>query len=169
MSPYSSQQIADWFIARSRAELRLDDSAEQITNIKLNKLMYFTQGIYLALYDEKLFDDRFYASELGPISNEMHKKYQGKDIPELDGCISDDRAIQLARNYDQILSDIRAAEVLNTTWYEFGDYTASELVTISHDKDGPWAKVYKKGKFWIPINDEDIKRYFKDSVIECHV
>ena len=73
----------------------------------------------------------------------------------------------MASNYDQILSDKKAAEVLNTTWYEFGDYTASELVKISHDKDGPWAKVYKKGKRWIPINDDDIEKYFKDSVIEC--
>lgn len=169
MSPYSSKQILDWFIARDRAELCLGDSAEQITNIKANMLMYFAQGIYLALYDERLFDDQFYAFRHGLAVGKIHDKYRGRDIPELKNDVSDERAIQLANNYDQILSDTRATEVLNTTWYELGDYTDSELITISHDKDGPWAKVYKKGKFWIPINDDDIERYFKNSVIECHV
>lgn len=42
---YSSQQIADWFIARNRAEMRLDESAEPITNMKLQKLMFFAQEI----------------------------------------------------------------------------------------------------------------------------
>lgn len=164
---YSSQQIADWFIARSRAELRLDDSAEPITNMKLNKLMYFAQGIYLALYDERLFDDEFYAFEHGPIVGKMHDKYRGKDIPELNDSISDDRAIQLANNYDHILSDKKAAEVLDATWQEYGKYTASYLRKISHDDKGPWAKVYNRNKLWTPMSDNDIEEYFKDFVVEC--
>lgn len=164
---YNSDQIADWFIARNRADLCLGNSAEPINNMKLNKLMYFAQGIYLALYDERLFDDLFYAFELGPISNKIHTKYREKDITKLYDCVSYKKAVQLASNYDQIFSDKKVSEVLNATWHEFGNYTASELVTISCDKDGPWAKVYKKGKCWIAINDDDIKEYFKDTVIEC--
>lgn len=165
---YNSDQIADWFIVTNSVNyLCLGKITEPITNMKLNKLMYFAQGIYLALYDERLFNDLFYAFELGPISNEIQKKYPEKYISELNDYISDKKAIQLVKNYYPILSDEKAEEVLHFTWDEFGYYTASELVTISCDKDGPWAKVYKKGKYWIPINDDDIKEYFKNTVIEC--
>ena len=165
---YNSDQIADWFIVTNSVNyLCLGKITEPITNMKLNKLMYFAQGIYLALYDERLFNDLFYAFELGPISNEIQKKYPEKYISELNDYISDKKAIQLVKNYYPILSDEKAEEVLHFTWDEFGYYTASELVTISCDKDGPWAKVYKKGKCWIPINDDDIKEYFKNTVIEC--
>ena len=165
---YNSDQIANWFIVRHSVDcLCLGKIKEPITNMKLNKLMYFAQGTYLALYDERLFNDLFYAFELGPISNEIRKKYPEKYISELNDYISDKKAIQLVKNYYPILSDEKAEEALHFTWDEFGYYTASELVTISCDKDGPWAKVYKKGKCWIPINDDDIKEYFKDAVIEC--
>jgi len=99
---YNDQQIADWFIARNRAELRLNDSTQPITKMKLNKLMYLAQGLYLGLYDEYLF----------------HEKSQSKNMSEFDDCISDERAIQLANNYDQILSDKKASAVLNTAWQE---------------------------------------------------
>lgn len=164
---YGSQQIADWFIARSRAELRLDDSAEPITNMKLNKLMYFAQGIYLALYNERLFDDEFYAFEHGPIVGKIHDKYKGKDIPELNDYISDERAVQLANNYDWILSDKKAAEVLDATWQKYGKYTASYLRKLTHDDRGPWAKVYNKDQTWILMDDHDIEKYFEEFVVEC--
>lgn len=37
---YKIEQIADWFIARSRADVKMDDYAEPISKMKLQKLLY---------------------------------------------------------------------------------------------------------------------------------
>ncbi|BDR59347.1 Panacea domain-containing protein [Xylocopilactobacillus apicola] len=162
---YRSQQIADWFIAQNRAELRLDDSAEPITNMKLQKLMYFAQGICLAVHDKRLFDDQIYAFKHGPVVKGIREKYRGKYLPELTDQISDQRAIELADNFDLISTDQSASEVLNITWQKYGKYTASYLRELSHDQKGPWEKSYCEDKEWIKIDNQEIKNYFKEYII----
>ena len=103
MDMYSRQKIADWFIARHRAEKRLNDDTKPITQMQLNNFMSMAQRIYLELYGDHLFDDTS----------------QSKNSRELDDCISDERAIQLANNFDQILSDKKAFAVLDEVWREW--------------------------------------------------
>ena len=103
MDMYSRQKIADWFIARYRTEERLNDDTKPITQMKLNNFISLAQRIYLELYGDHLFYDTS----------------QSKNSPELDDCISDERAIQLANNFDQILSDKKASAVLDEVWREW--------------------------------------------------
>ncbi len=46
----SAFAIADCFL-----KLADDDSGELLSNMKLQKLLYYTQGFHLALYHEPLF------------------------------------------------------------------------------------------------------------------
>lgn len=103
---YSRQKIADWFIARHRAEERLNGSAKPITKMKLNQLMDLAQKNYRELYNECLFDEK------SPLKNSL----------QLDAWASmwifQERAIQLANNFDQILLDKKASAVLTKAWLE---------------------------------------------------
>ena len=52
----SAQDIADYLLAFVNR-----DEGELLSNLKLQKLLYYAQGFYLALYDKPLFEDRIEA------------------------------------------------------------------------------------------------------------
>lgn len=122
---------------------------------------------YLALHNERLFNDQFYTFRHGLIAYKIHDEYKVRNIPELKSSISDEQATRLANNYYYILSDDKASEVLDATWNEYGKYTASYLRNLTHDNKGPWKKVYNENQKLIAMNDEDIKQYFRDYIVEC--
>lgn len=120
---YSSQQIADWFIALSRAKLRMEEDVEPITVGQLNLLMYFAQGVYFKWYGKQLFDDEFRIAEdeitEGSLLKELHSKYPKSASPIVFENVSDSRAIELAMNYECITRhDPETADLLSLAWYE---------------------------------------------------
>lgn len=66
-----------------------NQNGEKITNVKLQKLLYFLEAIYLIQNKEetKLFKEEFYARRFGPFLKSVQKKfwnYQGADITSTD-------------------------------------------------------------------------------------
>ena len=59
---YKAEDIANFFL---RAIYR--DCGDAITPLKLQKLLYFAQGNYLAKYNMPLFDEDFEAWIHGPV------------------------------------------------------------------------------------------------------
>lgn len=54
----------------------LFEDSEYITNLKLQKLLYYIQGEYMAKMNTPLFNDDFLAWEHGPIIREVYDKYK---------------------------------------------------------------------------------------------
>lgn len=67
-SKYSALDIAEWFLYYNRSIMEEYD-AEYISNLKLQKLLYYAQGCYLALRDKSLFCDNILAWKHGPVVN----------------------------------------------------------------------------------------------------
>ena len=63
--------VADFFI-----ELFGKGIESDITNLKLNKLLYFAQGHCLAVTRKPLFDGLIEARDLGPVIPVVHHKYK---------------------------------------------------------------------------------------------
>ena len=49
---------------------------DDLTNMKLNKLLYFAQGYYLKKYGRPLFDNAIEAWEHGPVVPEVYSAYK---------------------------------------------------------------------------------------------
>ena len=73
---YKASEIAKWFIARNKADYEMGYTDELITNLKLQKLLYYAQGCVMALTDEPLFDEDIQAWEHGPVVPEIYHKYK---------------------------------------------------------------------------------------------
>ena len=76
---YSAQCVANFLINECNRQ------NVPITNLKLQKLLYFVQGEYVRSYNERLIDDDFYAWQLGPVVPEVYYKfaiYSSSPIPE---------------------------------------------------------------------------------------
>lgn len=122
----------------------------EMTNARINKLLYFAQGRHLADYNEPLFDEQIEAWKYGPIIKNVYDsfKHYGKNIivdPKGDFDIE-----KMNDDDFQFLSDV---------FTNYADYSTSALINKTHEKDGPWDKVYIQDKnMVIPLNL--IKSYF---------
>lgn len=115
-----------------------NQNGKKITNLKLQKLLYFLEAIYLIQNrDEKsLFDDDFYAWNFGPVSDVLYRRF--KDYQNMD--------IQLNENDIGIAESMRNEnkKYIEILFQLLGDMTAYQLVTLSHLPSSPWAKLNQK-------------------------
>lgn len=143
---YTANDIANWFLNENRKQLNFEDS-EYITNLKLQKLLYYAQGCYLAKYDKCLFKDEFVAWEHGPVIKAIYDKYKKNGSA----------GIQYDEDYDDIL-DENTKEFLRRVYNYFGQYTAWKLRDMTH-QERPWKETTRNSI----ISKELIKEYFKEN------
>lgn len=120
---YTASQIADATIAFC------NDHGDLITNLKLQKLLYYVQAWHLALHSKPLFSDKFEAWVHGPAIPSIYGKFKkfGFQPVQCDGAKTLDTHTQ---NH--------LAEVIKV----YGGMTAYELERLTHSKD-PWIKARK--------------------------
>lgn len=99
-----------------------DDS---ITNLKLQKILYYLQGWHLGLYGEPLFEDDFEAWRLGPVVPEvydMFKEYESRAIDKP----TDDAGLDLP--FQDYINSVLAVYAPEQAW---------TLADMTH-KEPPW-------------------------------
>lgn len=115
-----------------------------LTNMKLNKLVYFAYAEALQ-NGEKLFNDRIEAWTYGPVIPNIYKAFANNKKGRISSnCVSN---TQLSRE---------ALDIANHIWDKYGFMTAVDIMNFSHRSDGAWKAVYKPGIYGLLINDEDI-------------
>ncbi|MGK8328482.1 Panacea domain-containing protein, partial [Pseudomonas aeruginosa] len=67
----SSIDVAKFFLAQSNEE-----AGDLVSNLKLQKLVYYAQGFHLAVYDEPLFTDSIEAWTHGPVVPNVYHHYK---------------------------------------------------------------------------------------------
>lgn len=149
-SNYSAIDIANYLV------YLMSDVCEDLSNMKLNKLLYYAQGHYLQKTGLPLFSDDIEAWDHGPIINSVYQKYKingSEHITEYEpariNCISD---------------DIR--DILLEVARVYGRYTASALRNMTHIPKSPWSMVYTEGDFHKRIPNDMIKDYFVHNMKE---
>lgn len=152
---YSPTEVAECLLLVADQEeqpVYFEDSLptkEGITNLKLQKMLFFAHAAHLALFDTPLVDEDFEAWNLGPVLSTVYQRYKTfsrSPIPPP----------KEARCTDEKLH-----EFLEEIWKIFGKYTASELVNLSHQKDSPWAKHFNPKIEHSIIPNDEIKNYYK--------
>ena len=123
--------VANFFI-----DWAIKSEEEHMTNLWLNKLMFFAQGHHLAKYGKPLFDETIEAWDYGPVISSVYQKYKvcGRNpIPTVD----DDYRLENFTRDEQLF----LAAILR----EYGAYTASALVSMTHRTNTPWRNAYVAG------------------------
>src|SRR5579859_7601944 len=62
-------EVADYLIAYSKVR------GDSLSNQKLNRLLYYAQAWYLAIYDDELFTDSIEAWECGPVVRSVYQAF----------------------------------------------------------------------------------------------
>lgn len=128
---------------------------DPITNLKLQKLLYYVQGWHLAIYDECAFSEPLQAWVHGPAQPEVYfqyKKFRWKPIDE-DTSAPTINA-RLSKHIDEVLA-------------EYGTETGYALEHMTH-AETPWREARKNlppdAESTAEISCESMKVYFKQQM-----
>ena len=126
-----------------------------INMTKLQKLLYITYGVYLAVTGMRLTNEHPQAWPYGPVFPTTRNRLLKKDL----------ESIQLDNN-NTLADDVKSCVklVFNT----FGVYNASYLSAWSHQPNSPWDLTVRGAGFaWgNQIPDEYIMPYFQNLLIK---
>lgn len=142
---YKAAQIANKILSKAASS----DNDELISNMKLQKLLYYMQGFHLAYFDTPLFEENIEAWIYGPVVPRIYDLYKdyGKEglNPEPDVIILKDE--------EETLFD----EVYNV----YGEYSAIGLMNLTH-QESPW-KNTSTGMGNV-ISQDKMKEFFKTRI-----
>src|ERR1017187_2484779 len=105
-----------------------DESGDSISSLKLQKLLYYAQGFYLAVYDEPIFPERIEAWVHGPVVPDVY--YQLKQFGATPVELPQDVDL------DTIFGD-RGKELLDEVYSVYGQFSAAALRNMTHNEP-PW-------------------------------
>ncbi len=125
------------------------DDDDCISNLKLQKLCYYAQGFYLAMYGKRLFDNDIRAWQHGPVVAELYHKYKNEHA----SCLIADADFDI----NSIPENIRS--FLDDVYQTYGQFSAWRLREMTH-QETPWQNSYNKTANDI-ISDEEMIKFFK--------
>lgn len=137
--------IANFFI-----DLSASMEEELMTNLKVNKLVYFAQAWSLVRLGRKLFDEDILAWPYGPVVKSVYDTFKPCGKNNIEHVYGDYTADKFTSEELNLLMDVAL---------QYGQYTATTLVNITHKKGSPWEQVYKAHENNV-ISISSIKEYF---------
>lgn len=141
---YSVNVIADYVIKYC------NDKRYSLSNLKLQKILYFIQAEFLVSKNEPCFSEEIEAWDFGPVVPEVYHRYKmygSSDIP----YINIGMAGRIKPNDKTIIDGMIDS---------CSRYSAAQLVDITH-RQTPWMSVYAPYQSNI-ISKASIKRFFME-------
>ena len=144
---YSAIEVANYIIKYEHSQKRI------ISNLKLQKLLYFVQAQFLRILGIPCFSDKIIAWSFGPVMvNVYHayKYYGGLDITKLKNNVN----INIEQEHKKIINEV-LEKFSNTPLYELVDI-------IKHQS--PYIKARHRGILFFDdapeITIQDIRKFF---------
>lgn len=152
----TASTIADWFLWR----VRQGDRPRRLSNLKLQKLVYYSQAWYLAITGKPLFDDPIEAWVHGPVVRSLYFDYRAYGF----GPITLDVEIENIR----LSGDI--TEHLEDVWDVYGRYDGRYLEQLTHSEP-PW-QIAREGLDSRDVGTQEVSHdsmrlYYSDLLIEA--
>lgn len=136
------RDIARWFLSKS-----------SMTHKKVQKLCYYAQAWYCALYDgSPLFEDEIQSWVHGPVIPALYPVYadfRWNPIPKQD--------------FDESVLSDKALDILDAVYNTYGDFTGDQLERLTHSEE-PWQQARGSLKPWepstAPISCASMRAYY---------
>lgn len=134
------------------------EKLEEVTPLMLQKLLYFIQGIYSALYGRPIFEEDCRAWVHGPVYPEVYELFRDFKYNPID----DARFALFEGTADTLAEEEK--NVIDLVVNSFGMYGGKVLERITHNED-PWKEARKGYGDSIPSSEllpkEDIMKYYE--------
>jgi len=143
-----AMSVAKWFVERANKEFVDEEGvSEGLTNLKLQKLLYFAQAVSLSLKGQPLFNEKIEAWKFGPV------------VPDVYHALKEfgSGPVAIAAVGQEL--DSEATSLLEDVWSVYGKFSAHELVNITHNHL-PWKEIYLSSSDNNEITRESIQNYY---------
>lgn len=134
-----AKTVAEYIIGQNFA----DDG--DLTNLKLQKLLYYCQGFHLAIKNTPLFTESIEHWDHGPVVPAIYREYKkyGKDTLNSSENV----------DFNSISEDSR--EIIDEVLKVYGQFSASKLRNMTHN-ESPWVNTGDCEE----ITHQNLKDYF---------
>lgn len=139
------KNVAAFFIDLAQKQNEAD-RGDLLTNMRLQKLLYFAQGWCLARYGKPLFNAPIEAWHYGPVVPEVYHHYK---VFGRQGIVTSDQTPNEAFTPEE-------HELLLDIAREYDRYSTAELVNMSHEENAPWSHTAQSEE----ISSQAMRAYF---------
>lgn len=127
----------------------LTEYEEPISNLKLQKLLYYMQGYHLAYFDSPLFDDEIEAWMYGPVVPSVYQHFKNHE----------NNGIKYSKEVTTL--SLQEEKLFEEVYNVYNSYFAIGLMNLTH-AETPW-KTTPTGVGSI-IEKSKLKSYFKNKL-----
>lgn len=140
-----------------------------ISNLKLQKLLYFIQAFFLIKNNEPCFSEAIEAWDFGPVVPVAYQEFRvfgGADIPSVTSYIVFERNKNTKflsfkkKQFNENVIESCDKALLREVIDKFSHYSATDLVKITH-RQSPWRNAYAHGKN-TEITQSAIRSFFNE-------
>jgi len=145
----TARQVADYFLSLVDEEV-----GDALSNLKLQKLVYYAQGFSLALTGQPLFEEEIEAWQHGPVVPMLYhslKQHGSEPVPRPENGI----------RIEDYPTEVR--ELLDEVYAVYGQFSPSKLRNMTH-QEPPWREAIANGAMQLPIRHQTMKEYFSTLV-----
>lgn len=119
-----------------------DQRRRRLTNMTINKIVYFLHAEYLAKTGRPLVSAKIEAWQYGPVFRELYSEFKKFGGEPIDGRATAMNPTTLVRETSIASFDSEDAALLEELTEHYSKMSASALVDLSHVSGGPWHQVY---------------------------
>jgi uncharacterized phage-associated protein len=161
--PYPAKAVANEFLELAKRD------GKPLTAMQLQKLVYFAYGWYLAITGKRLINERIEAWQWGPVVPSLYsefKRFGSDSITDFATETASSRPYRVRS--DDSIQDGEALRIIKRVWEVYGKYSASQLSTMTHEQNSPWAQTPERDVKGTDIPDDLIATYFRRLANEQH-
>jgi len=158
---YLPAHIANFFLWNADKE-----GIKDMTPMKLIKLVYISYAWSLAIYQNKLFNERIEAWRYGPVIPSIYHEFKRwGDSPIKQFSVNSE--LQTGGiSYPVIRKDdFETYRIVETVWKIYKNKSGIDLSSITHEKGSPWNFAYDQGEN-NPMNDDKIEARAREAILK---
>jgi uncharacterized phage-associated protein len=137
------------FDARAVANLILDlanEDGKDISNLVMQKLVYFAHGRFLSETGQPLVAGEFEAWQYGPVHPHIYNAFKEQGASPIRTAAESVNPVTLERTPIPALTDPAARQVVAEVYRNLRKRSPTSLVAVSHAKNAPWHFVVERAR-----------------------
>ena len=134
---YPTEAVANYFLERARA------SGEDISPMKLQKLVYYAHGWHLGILGEPLIDEQVEAWQFGPVIRSLYHEFKDFGNQPIDRLATQGAGSGFSE--PRIPNDPGSTrDILEKVYESYVRFSASRLSMMTHAPGTPWSRTVEQ-------------------------
>jgi uncharacterized phage-associated protein len=143
-----------------------DAEGQSVSNLSINKVVFFLHAYFLVQFEKPLVTAKVEAWNYGPVFRELYREFRPFGEQPIAGRASRINPESGVREICQYDFSVEEQEFLEKIARKYVRFSAGTLVSLSHEKDGPWDQVWNhdtRVNASMNISNDIIKGWYKNA------